>query len=210
MKTESVIFDFDGTLADSMSIVYLLTNDYLAEFGYRPLSREDIDEMRSMTVPQIMKKVGVAPYKVPKMALRAKKLMQENIDQLNIAEGIPELLSELSENKVRMGILTSNSLENVEKILKRYDLIDYFEFIDTGASLLGKSRKIKSNIKKNKMKLEATLYIGDEVRDINAANDISMKSIAVSWGVNSVEALKKSKPTKLVSNTDELLSVILL
>ena len=106
-----------------------------------------------------------------------------------------------------MGIITSNSKKNVEKFLKKHNLNDIFDFIDSSTRILGKSYQIKSIIKKHRLDKDSVLYIGDETRDIEATKKVGIKVAAVTWGFNSSERLSQFSPDYLIDEPEQLIRV---
>ena len=51
-------------------------------------------------------------------------------------------------------------------------------------------------------------YIGDEVRDIEAAKEAGINSVAVTWGFSDLAQLKKAKPFALITKPEQLLDII--
>ena len=106
-----------------------------------------------------------------------------------------------------MGILTSNSAETVKHFIKKYNL-DLFAFIHSEKNLFGKDRALNTIIEERKLNKDKTIYIGDEVRDIESCNKIGLSIVAVSWGFNEKGLLSKSNPTYLIEEPQELLSLL--
>ena len=92
-----------------------------------------------------------------------------------------------------MGILTSNSSQNVKEFLKNHQL-DVFDFTHSVSKFWGKSSGLKRLIRKYKLKPDHLLYIGDEIRDLEAAKKAGIRFAAVTWGYNSSKALKACHP----------------
>ncbi|NMB88369.1 MAG: HAD hydrolase-like protein, partial [Chloroflexi bacterium] len=68
MKYKLIIFDFDGTLANSFPWV-LEAIDRLAEkYGFKKVERNELDKLRSLDARQVMKKYAVSPWKTLSMA----------------------------------------------------------------------------------------------------------------------------------------------
>ncbi len=121
---------------------------------------------------------------------------------------ISPLLSDLSNYKdVHLGILTSNTQENVQQFLVKNEL-DFFEFICTGKSVFGKSHMINKIVKQRHLNPNDVFYVCDEVRDIEAARKSGIKSVAVAWGYNTKDALVKENPDFLVTTPEELREII--
>lgn len=122
--------------------------------------------------------------------------------------GIRELVLELKARGVGLGILTSNSEENVRKLLRARGL-DVFDFIHSESNLLGKNRALLHLLQKHALNRESVLYVGDEVRDIEACQKISVAIIAVTWGFHRRELLGRHHPTYLVDSADEIRAIVL-
>lgn len=208
VNTPHLIFDFDGTLADSLDLVVEITNGLAPEFGYSSSSPEELHQLRNNSTEDILKKVGVTWYKLPFLMLRLRREMNQVIHKLNLVEGMAEVLEELKAQGYTLGIVTSNGRENVKTFLRNHRLDYQFEFIESEFNLWGKSRGIKRLIKKRGWPLEEVAYVGDEVRDIQAAHQIGIKAIAVGWGFQLPEILSEYQPDFLLSEPRELLEVV--
>lgn len=208
LNTLHLIFDFDGTLAESLDLVVEISNRLAPEFGYRSTSPEELHYLRNNSTEQVLKKVGVAWYKLPFLMLRLRREMNQAIHTLSLVEGMADVLETLKHQGYTLGIVTSNGRENVNSFLKKYQLDHLFEFIESELNVFGKSRVIKKIIKKRRWSLEQVIYIGDEVRDIQAAHQIGVKAIAVGWGFQWPEILSEYDPDFLLSEPRELIDVV--
>lgn len=120
---------------------------------------------------------------------------------------LPEVLKELHKD-CSLGILTSNSSENVISWLNRHKIAHLFTFIHTESSYFGKKHLLKKLIKSCEMDPLQTFYIGDETRDIDAARKCHINSIAVSWGFNSETALVQSNPDYIARIPGDIITIV--
>ncbi len=201
-----LVFDFDGTVADTRSVAHGILNDMAKEFGFRELPQEHLDAARDMSTRQFIAHLGIRSWRVPKIARRGLQLLHERINRINPIPGMPDVLSELHGRGHRIGILTSNSEANVGAFLKRHDL-PYFHFVRTSSKLFGKAKEMKRILKEEQVSAADVLYIGDETRDIEAAKETGLQIAAVTWGYNSAAALAAMDPDHLLNTPDELLKV---
>ena len=118
-----------------------------------------------------------------------------------------EVLETLKKENFMLGILTSNSKDNVQEFLKKNDM-DVFDWVYAERSLFGKARKLDKIIKKQKLKKEETIYVADEIRDIEAAKKSQIKIMAVTWGFNAKAGLAKYRPDFLLDHPKELLTTL--
>jgi phosphoglycolate phosphatase-like HAD superfamily hydrolase len=205
-KPKLLLFDFDGTLADTRTIAHGILNDMSLEFGFRKLPLDQLEEARRMSTRDFIRHLGISRWRVPSIARRGLQLLHERIHLVEPISGMPETLTFLQERGVRMAILTSNSQANVEAFLIRHNLL-YFEFVRSSSKLFGKGREIKRILRKEKLSPGEILYIGDETRDIEAAKVTGLPMAAVTWGYNSVEALHALNPEHLIHSPSDLLNL---
>ncbi len=203
----SLIFDFDGTIADTLSAIIRLVNEHAKEFNIKPLAETDVDELRGMSNLDIIKKYKVPLLKIPYLVLRAQKELNKRIDEMSLFPGVKELVLDLKRRGIRLGILTSNSLENVKKFLKAQEL-DIFDFIHAEQNFFGKNWALLHLLKKFHLKKEEVIYVGDEVRDIEACQKVNIAVIAVSWGFHRRKLLQDKLPTYLVDSPDEIRAIV--
>lgn len=203
-----VIFDFDGTLADTLNTLVKITNNLAPEFGYPTVTQQELQELQKLNSWQILKLSGISLHKLPCLLQRVKVELQENITEVKLFPEIKELLLALKKRGNTLGIITSNSRENVKSLIEKNQLISTFDFIYAEASIFGKQKLIKKVIKQENLSAETIVYIGDEVRDIDAARKAGVKIIAVTWGFNSQATLAAHQPDFLVENPQDLLTII--
>ena len=204
---ETIIFDFDGTIADTLSAIVRLVNEHAPEFNIKPLGDKDVEELRGMSNLDIIKRYRIPLFKVPSMVLNAQKELHKRIGEVPIFPGIKDLILDLKSRSFRLGILTSNSAENVLKFLRTKGL-DVFDFIHSEQNFFGKNWALLHLLKKHGLKKETTIYVGDEVRDIEACQKVGIPIIAVSWGFHRRRLLAEKNPTHLVDSAGEILAIV--
>lgn len=206
---QTVIFDFDGTIADTMDVLLDIYNNKLApQFKCKPLKKEEKQRMRSMNPKEVMYSFGASKIKLPLMVLKARKELAKSIDSIIPHKGVCEVLRQLKEEKVRCGLLTSNSRSNVFRFLANHDLDTIFNFIYTGKHLFGKYHILRRIIRKERLSIKSTMYVGDEMRDIEAAQKVGIHVAAVTWGYNIKAALIKYSSDWIIEQPEELLDLV--
>lgn len=202
-----VLFDFDGTLADTLSDGLEILNELSAQFGFRHLEGDDIQRARDMTTRQVMRFLGVPSRKLPAIAHQGIKRLRERMDKIAPFPQVKTMLGELTSRGIRIGIVTSNSEENVNVFLKKHG-IEGFEFVRSSSRLLGKARVIRQAMKEFKFRADEAIFVGDETRDIEACRRAGMRCIAVTWGYNSQLALDAQNPYRVVQSPLEISGII--
>lgn len=207
LRYGTLIFDFDGTIADTLSAIIRLVNEHAGEYHIRPLEEGDVDELRGMSNLDMIKKYKIPLVKVPSLILRAQKELNQRIGEMTLFPGMKDLILGLKGRGVRLGILTSNSRENVQKFLRAQGL-DVFDFIHAEQNFFGKNWALLHLLRKHGLKKDEVLYAGDEVRDIEACQKVGVPVIAVSWGFHRRKLLADKDPTYLVDEAADIMAIV--
>jgi phosphoglycolate phosphatase-like HAD superfamily hydrolase len=208
MSVKVIIFDFDGTLADTLDAVVSITNRLAVEFGYKPTPPAELAKIRNLSSREIVQQSGIPIFKLPFLLKKLRAELQKEIHQLSPIPGVKEALTKLKHEGNVLGILTSNSEENVRIFLNQHGMEELFSFIYSEITLFSKQKTLKKVIKTNYLNPEDVIYVGDETRDIDASKKLHIKAVAVSWGFNLREALVKHNPDFLIHQPSELVEVI--
>jgi phosphoglycolate phosphatase len=204
----TVIFDFDGTLADTLSAIIGIVNDHADEFHIQPLNDRDVEGLRGLSNLEILRKYNIPLTRLPGLLLRSQKELHDRMHEVKLFPGIRDLVLALKAEGVQMGILTSNSRENVHQLLRQRDL-DVFDFIHSESNFFGKNRALSHLMRTRGLKPDKVVYVGDEARDIEASRRVSIRVIAVSWGFHRRDVLLKQGPDYMVDSPDEILAIVL-
>lgn len=206
MKKDILVFDFDGTIADTFQSIIDISNRLSQQFKYKKLKPFEAETLKDKTLKETLDHLCVPILKLPIILIKARNELHKEISSIQPINGLKEILIQLKEFGFEMGIISSNSRKNVRKFLKLNN-IDLFDFISTSSKLWGKNRCIKKTLKKNSIKNQNVVYIGDEIRDIVAAKKAGVRVAAVTWGYNSSKALKEQQPDYVVNDPKELIDL---
>jgi len=204
----TVVFDFDGTIADTLTVVIEIANRFADHYGYHKIPLRDLPKLREKKPSQVLKQLGISIFKLPIVARKIRFEMNKEIVHLKTATDLRNTLLKLKESGCVLGILTTNSRENVMEFLKNNNL-ELFDFVYSGRAVYGKSRLLKKLMKAKTIPHNDPIYVGDEVRDIEAAKKAGIKVIGVSWGYNTKDALQKAHPDHIVEKPEDLQKIIL-
>ncbi len=204
MSDTVLIFDFDGTIADTHHYIVHIANRLAPEYGYRQMEWEDVEGLRDKTAKEMIEYLGVPLLKVPAILARAKHEFHKGIEKVKLIEGLHDVLHELHDRGVLMGIVSSNAAKNIESFLTNHDL-KIFDFLHSTTKIWSKHHSLEKLIKQRKFPREHVYYVGDETRDISAAKKSGVHGVSVTWGYNSAKALAADSPDHLLEAPAELL-----
>ena len=203
-STPVVIFDFDGTLADSFDLAI----DILAKLTrHRLAESEDISRLRGLDVLPLIRELGLPLWQAPLLAWRARRQFARQANQVQLIPGMADVVRELAKNHP-LYVLSSNSATSVRTVLREQGIDSCFRQVYGSAKLLDKSRSLRRLLRSNHIASQSAWYIGDEARDIDAAHRVGLRIAAVAWGYNNVSALSRKHPDELVFAPEELLTIL--
>jgi phosphoglycolate phosphatase len=208
MIYRSIVFDFDGTIADTLGETRRILNLIGPDYGIRQVEEHELDQLRHMSLKQLIDHLNIPKRRLPALISRGTGLMRGNITSLKMIEGMSEVLVELRRHVHSFGILTSNATANVDIFLRSHGLRDQFDFISSTSKLTGKAKHLKAIRKTFSLRSEEILYIGDELRDVKASQKAGIPIAAVTWGFNSRESLAAESPDYLVDHPADFLRLL--
>ena len=211
-KIKIVIFDFDGTIANTLPFSFqkflemakLLQIDNLSD-------KQIIKEIRSKSYQELLRgSFKEAWLKLP-FVINIIKNMQEELEKemenIKFFPGVKKFLFDLKKEGYKLAIISSNKKENIDKFIK-FNKLDIFDFVHGKTDLFGKAVYLKKFLKDFNLKKSEVIYIGDEIRDVESCKKVGIKMIGVSWGLHKVEALKKNGVDYIVKKPLEILQII--
>ena len=203
MNYKLVIFDFDGTLADTLPWFAGLLNEIADRYGFKRVEPHEYDTLRGFTPKEISEYLGVPLWKAPLIGADLRRRMAHDIECISLYPGMEQALRELWDGGATLAVVSSNAETNVRTVLGREiaALIDDYE---CGVSLFGKAPKLRKVIDHTGVGRDETIYIGDEIRDLEAARLAGIAFGAVTWGYNSASALEAHGPDVILAAVDEL------
>lgn len=199
-----VVFDFDGTLADSLEAAIKLYNELAERKGYGLLTADNLAKMREQSIFERCRQLGVAPYKLPWLVVQLTRNFRQAMQSIEFNEGIPELLEELRARGLKLMILSSNDEGNIRAFLRRHSAEDWVDEIYCSSSIFGKARLLRALMKRAGLTPDQLVYVGDEHRDVAACKEVGVRVIAVRWGADADVRLREAGPDHIADRPAEI------
>jgi phosphoglycolate phosphatase len=202
MRYRLVIFDLDGTLADSFSWFLTVVNGVAREYGFREIADGDIEPLRRSGTRELLRRLDVPLWKVPAIARRMHALKRQQLDAIALFPGVPAMLNMLGDAGLTLALVSSDNEDNARRQLGETAAL--FRDFACGASIFGKAAKFKAVVRRAGVAPAQTIAIGDEVRDIEAARAAGIACGAVTWGYAAPDALIAMKPDLVFETMNDI------
>ena len=114
-----VIFDFDGTLADTYDWFASVINGVADRYNFRRVELHEVETVRRMSARAAIKHVGIPFWKLPFISRHMRELATRDIDAVRLFPGVEAMLIELDRRGIILAGVSSNSEDNVRRALMR-------------------------------------------------------------------------------------------
>jgi phosphoglycolate phosphatase-like HAD superfamily hydrolase len=205
MRYPLIVFDFDGTLADSWESAKQIFAEIGPKLGLKPIA--DPESARTMPTKEFMRAIGVTFWKLPKVVRAFQAAAAEHAEGLKLFPAWPGVLADLAGRGHRLGILSSNREASIRACLRANGVEHHFAFVVGYPKLFGKAKALRRILKAEKAPREHLLYVGDETRDLVAARKAKVAAAAVSWGFHSDALLRAEGPLAVLAEPGDLVAL---
>ena len=205
MRYPLIVFDFDGTLADSWASAVAIFHRIGPGLGLKPIA--DPEAARSMPTKEFMRALGITFWKLPKVVRAYQAAAAIDADKLKLFPTWPGVLETLAARGHRLGVLSSNREDSIRACFRANGVERYFAFVVGYPKLFGKAKALRRILKQERADRASLLYVGDEVRDVTAAKKARVAVAAVSWGFHAEVLLRAEGPDLVLAEPGELVVI---
>ena len=198
---KNIIFDLDGTISKSApgilnAFEYALDkmgNDLYKYIG-PPLRDSFVKELGEDLADQ-----GADFYR--------EYYFKKGLFETEIYDGIKDLIENLNSGSYKIFLATSKGEESSKKILDYFGILDYFSYVSGSENNKNIKKKVIDHLlKENNLKSSESIMIGDRYYDIEAANNLEIKTIAVTYGYGNKEEFEKA--SFIANSPYEIINII--
>ena len=202
MPYSLVIFDLDGTLADSLPWFRRNVNDVADRFGFSRIEDDDVESLRQAGSREILRRLKVPLWKLPAIAGHMRRMKAQHLGDIPLFPGTEAMLRSLRDGGLTLALVSSDNEVNARRQLGEAAAL--FDHFDCGASLFGKAAKFRRVVRRAGIPPSQAIAIGDEVRDIEAARAAGIACGAVLWGYAAPDALRALAPDLAFERLEDL------
>ncbi|HWL22498.1 MAG TPA: HAD hydrolase-like protein [Ureibacillus sp.] len=203
-----IIFDFDGTLADSRDVFIKAWNFFAPKYKYHPIDIDGVNATKHMSIIERARVYNFPMHKLPIIMPKVFGYFKANIKDVKLFEGIKDTLNGLAKEGYEIVVLSSNDKENIKLLLKQ-EGVQSVSAVLTSSRIFGKDAVLKNFMKQKRANPDQLLYVGDELRDIVACNRVKVPFMWVSWGIDGYDLIEKENPKYVVHRPGEIIQILI-
>lgn len=207
-KHDLALFDFDGTLADSLPWFRAALQRFAAELQIPTIPDDQLASLRRADTASLVAAFKIPMWRIPRLVATMRRYMSKEVDRISLFNGINAFCHQAAAAGLRLGVVSSNSEENVRAVLGPATAA-LFTCFECGASLLGKPAKLRRAARRAGTPVKHAIYVGDELRDLDAATKAGMAFAAVTWGWADAPAFAARQPRAIFQTVAEMQSYLL-
>ncbi len=202
----ALVFDLDGTISDpSLGIARCF--NYALQKHDLPVVSEELIKME-IGPPLDETFLKLAPMTDASQVATLISTYRERYSELGYSEntlypGVQEVLGQLKDAGLKLGVCTSKRRDFAEKILALFDLSDYFSFVNGGDIGITKGNQLETLLSCKEIDHQA-IMVGDRSVDINSARENGLRAIGVLWGFGDYAELSNASPLCVVKAVEDL------
>ena len=210
-----VIFDFDGTLADTKENIILTFQMTMKELGVEIKSRQEYAATIGLTLEDAFKVLypGMAAEKYILLRDTYRRIFKEN-RKILVTGLFPEVMETLEELRRRgylMSIASSRQSPSLQSFLEDMKIAHLFEYAVGGDNVEHPKPApdaVLQILRHYNLSAEEAFVVGDMPFDINMATNAGVKSCGVTWGNADAAQLRESGANYVIDKMSQLLEIL--
>lgn len=212
-KYRCIIFDFDGTLANTEESIIKAFQKTLRELNLPPVEDSKIKKLIGLSLKTTFEKTTKLKDESLEEAI---KLYRKNYDEIapktvKLFPEVKETLKELRQKGIKIALVSSKGEKALKKLLANLEINHFFSLI-IGEEKMKKEKPapniINAILKKQNIESKAALIVGDTIYDVQMGKNANCRTCAVSYGYGNLDEVKKQLPDHIIKNFSELLKIV--
>jgi len=212
-----VLFDFDGTLAQTLDNIIWCMEKTMSFYGQKTPSRKAVIRTVGHTLEESLRMLcpSIIPDKdMPELVSRYREFDKESQGgQTRLFDGVPELLKKAHNHGIRLAIVSNKGIHAIQTVLQRSNVFSFIDIIFSGNT--SKFKKPDPDLYHHEIKPHfpdmshsEVLVVGDTPHDISFAKASGLDSCWVGYGYGNQEACLELEPNYIARNVSDLTSHI--
>jgi len=203
---ELVIFDWDGTLFDSVGQI-VARLQYAAHQFEQPLTDDAAKSIIGLGLPEVMQ---ILFPQVPDLQQDILQCYADHYVANSKGDawfsGVAELLADLKQQGIKLAVATGKSRKGLDRVLSQTNSHQIFDITRAASETKSKPDPLmlQEILAELDVAVECAIMVGDTSYDLEMAENLNMPRIGVSYGVHSIETLQQYQPLTIAHNVQDL------
>lgn len=212
-KYELLVFDWDGTLADSVTAITESISRAVNEMKYPPVSAETARHIVGMGLNDALHYLapGLKPEDIEPMAALYRKYYFELAQDIKLFSGAEQGLKKLKAAGVKLAVATGKNRRGLDHAFEVSKTAHFFELSHTADEARPKPDPLMLHmiLEETGVSKDRALMIGDTTHDLGMAQNAGIDALAVCYGAHDIEKLNEYPYIYMAHNLDEMMSKLL-
>jgi phosphoglycolate phosphatase-like HAD superfamily hydrolase len=202
VKYRLLIFDFDGTIADTLPIIIASFREVASRYRGQPVSAEEVVSHFGLSEEGIIQRL--VPSDSDDALREFLALYEQKHDEVALFPGIEQILAMMREQGRQLALVTGKGAVSAEISLRALTIRSKFQWIRTGDPHRDiKADNIKDILELSGIAASDALYIGDAPSDMRAAKEAGVNAVGAAWHADvPMTELETSRPLQIFSSVD--------
>lgn len=212
MPIRAVLFDFDGTLANSFTPITSSTNHVRQKFGLPPLPESEIRHYVGYGLTNLMQ--ALIPNAPTEEAIDIYRSHHQTVmlTQTKLMPGVAETIHELSRRGFRMAVCSNKQVEFTRQLIKTLGLDQYFKAVLGPEDVDNRAKPDPAMLLEGLRRLEVSkdeaVYVGDMAIDVHTAQSAGIVVWLVPGGAAGEESAEAAGPNRVLNGFAEILELL--
>ena len=208
---ELIIFDWDGTLFDSVGQI-VASLQFAAQQFAQPLTDADAKSIIGLGLPEVAQRLFP---QVPELHSEILKSYADHYVANSTGDrwfdGVAEMLHELKSAGLQLAVATGKSRKGLDRVLNQTQSRELFTVTRAASETKSKPDPLMLSeiLVETGVTAEQAIMVGDTSYDLEMALNIAMPRVGVSYGVHSIETLNHFNPLHIAPNVENLSKFLL-
>ncbi|KID58661.1 HAD family hydrolase [Pseudoalteromonas luteoviolacea] len=213
MDYKLVIFDWDGTVMDTVPKIVNTINLVADQYGFSRESEEKTKSIIGLSLEHALATLFPAQANRSTELATAYKTIYRDVDRTptELFNGVEQVIKQLSENNIKLAIATGKSRQGLDRLLNESGLAQYFVCSRTADEAQSKPNPdmIQQILAELDVAPQETVMIGDTTIDMDMASQAGVAAIGVTFGVANATELQAFSPVHIIDEFEQLLTCLL-
>ncbi len=204
-----IIFDWDGTLVNSIDWIVDCIQKAAAECGCKIPEDQETRDIIGLSIKKAMQKLfpGIDEITQERLVKRYSEMFfSKKIARSDLFEGVHPMLENLKKSGYQLAVATGKNRLGLDKALLGTQTVDLFEVTKCADETMSKPNPAMLNeiVEHLGVNKQRAIMVGDSIHDLQMAANAEIASIGVACGAHSAETLKQYNPLHCLQRTHEL------